>query len=124
MNEAPINKHHESRATSHASSVTPYPSRFTSHASPKSGHVQSRRGRVLMGPARGDDLGARIELDALDTVHVQIAEEGILPPAKGKKGDRHRDRNVYADHADLDLALEAARRSARLGEQRRAVRVG
>src|SRR3954447_11472957 len=54
--------------------------------------VDLRRARI--GPARRNDLGARVELDALRPVHVQIAEERVLPAAKAVVRHRHRDRNV------------------------------
>src|SRR4030095_12245524 len=96
---------------------------LTSHQSclSQSRHVQARCGRVLMRPARCDHFGTRVELDALDTVHVEVAEQRILPAAEGKESDRNRDRHVHPDHADLYLVLEAAGSSTRLGEYRRAV---
>src|SRR6188474_159068 len=45
-------------------------------------HIQARRRRVLVRPARRHRLGARVELDALRAVHVQIAEQRALPPAE------------------------------------------
>src|SRR3954464_3924275 len=86
-------------------------------------HVEPRGRGVLMRPARGDDLGARIELDALDAMHVQIAEERALPAAEREVRHRHGNRHVDADHADLNLVLEAPRGAAGLGKDRRAVRV-
>src|SRR5690242_16293622 len=58
-------------------------------ASAQCRHIEPRRRRVLVGPARGDDLGAGVELDALDAVHVEIAEQGIFPAAEGKERHRH-----------------------------------
>src|SRR5258706_14050547 len=87
------------------------------------GHVEAGSRRVLVWPSCRYDLCARIKLYPLYAVHVQVAEERIFPAAEGIKRDRHRDRHVDADHADLDLILEARRGAARLGEDRGAVRV-
>src|SRR5436190_4237667 len=97
--------------------------RFTVFHLPESGHVEAWRRRVLVGPARGYDLGARIEFDALDAVHVQVAEERALPAAEREVRHRHRNRHVDPDHADLDFVFEAPRGAAGLGEDRRTVRV-
>src|SRR5438552_7523345 len=43
-----------------------------------------RRG---IGPARGDDLAARVEVDRLGPVDVPVAEERRLPPAERVVGD-------------------------------------
>src|SRR5687768_7688213 len=59
--------------------------------------VDLRRRRV--GPARRDDLAARIERDPLRPVDVRVAEERRLPPAERVVRDGHRDRNVDPDHA-------------------------
>src|SRR5919109_890716 len=65
------------------------------------------RGRI--GPARGNDLACRVELNALGSVGVEVAEERALPAAEGVPGNRHRDRHVDPDHADVDVELELAR---------------
>jgi hypothetical protein len=52
-----------------------------------------------------------------------VAEQRPLPAAEGMIGHRHRDRNVDADHADLDAVGEIARRVAIAGEDRGAVAV-
>ena len=54
-------------------------------------------------PARGHRLGPGVEADRIRPVLVQVAEARALPAAEGVVGDRHRDRHVDADHADLDL---------------------
>src|SRR5439155_14289131 len=54
-------------------------------------------------PARGDRLGLGIEADRIRAVLVEIAEARFFPAAKRVVGDRHRDRHVDADHADIDL---------------------
>jgi len=35
-----------------------------------------------VGPARGDDLAARVELDTFAAMDVSVAEQRLLPPAK------------------------------------------
>src|ERR1700732_1939737 len=57
-------------------------------------------------PARGHRLGVGVEADRIRPVLVEIAEAGLLPAAEGVVGDRHRDRHVDADHADIDLGRE------------------
>src|SRR5438552_9043959 len=79
--------------------------------------------RTRVRPAGGDDLAAGVELDPLRPVHVQVAEEGGLPAAEAVVGDRHRDRHVDADHADVDVELELARGSAVAGEDRHPIAV-
>jgi hypothetical protein len=53
-----------------------------------------------------------------------VAEDRGLPAAEGVIGDRHRDRHVDADHADLDVVGEGARGVAVAGEEGRAIAVG
>src|SRR5690348_9810907 len=64
------------------------------------------RARARIGPARRDDLGTRVEVDALGTVHVDVAEQRGLPAPERVVRDGHRDRHVDADHAHLDVELE------------------
>src|SRR5439155_9605811 len=66
--------------------------------------VDLRGGRV--GPARGDDLAAGVEVDAFGAVDMGVAEEAVLPAAEGVVGDRHRNRYVDPDHSRLDVELE------------------
>jgi hypothetical protein len=42
-------------------------------------------------------------------VLVEVAEARALPAAEGVVGQRHRDRHVDADHADIDLRLAKSR---------------
>jgi len=44
-------------------------------------------------------------------VHMQVAEQRLLPAAERIEGHRHGNRHVDADHADLDLVLELACRA-------------
>ena len=76
-----------------------------------------------VGPAGGDDLAAGVEVRAVVAVDVVVAEEGVLPAAEGVVADGDRDRDVDADHAGLDLQLEAAGGAAVAGEDRGAVAV-
>ncbi len=59
-------------------------------------------------PARGDGLGLGPELDRIGAVLVEVTEGGGLPAAEGMIGQRHRDRHVDADHADIDARGEVA----------------
>ena len=60
-------------------------------------------------------------MHALDAVGVGVAEERALPAAEGVIRHGHRDRDVDADHADLDFVLEATRRAPVIREDRAAV---
>src|SRR3984893_9895270 len=92
----------------------------------RSGHRRDRDLRTLLDagrPARGDGLGLGVEADRIRAVLVEIAEAGLLPATEGVIGDRHRNRHVDADHADIDLGGEVARGVAVAGEDRHAVAV-
>src|SRR5690606_24105063 len=67
------------------------------------------------GPARGHGLRLGVEADRIRPVLVEVAEARALPAAEGVVGDRHRDGHVDADHADIDLGGEIARRIAVAG---------
>src|SRR2546429_2726346 len=87
-------------------------------------HRRNRKLRAFLdagGPARGHRLGLGVEANRIRAVLVEIAEAGFLPAAKGIIGDRHRDRHVDADHADIDLGREIARRVAVAGKDRNAI---
>ena len=75
-------------------------------------------------PAAGDGFAAGEEVHAFGAVGVGIAEQRGFPAAEAVVGHRYRDGHVDADHADLDLVLEAPRRAAVVGEDRGAVAVG
>ena len=79
--------------------------------------------RAGIGPARCDDLGPRVELDAFWAVHVEVAEEAVLPATEAVVRHGDRDRHVDADHAGVHLELELAGRSPVAGEDGRAVAV-
>src|SRR3981189_182394 len=74
-------------------------------------------------PARSDGLGLGVEADRIRTMLVEVAEAGLLPASEGVIGNRHRDRHVNADHADIDLGGEIARGVAVAGEDRNAIAV-
>src|SRR4029078_10365778 len=81
-----------------------YQTRIRSLARSREAEIDLARARIR--PARGDDLGPRVELEALGAVHVEVAEQAVLPAAEAVVGDRHRDRHVDADHPRVDLELE------------------
>src|SRR6266702_7494465 len=89
-------------------------------------HRRNRELRALLDagrPARGDGLGLGVEADRIRAVLVEIAEAGLLPAAEGVIGDRHRDRHIEADHADIDLGRKIARGVAVAGEDRDTIAV-
>src|ERR1700760_2350421 len=96
---------------------------------PSTRRLVHRRDRELLAfldagrPARGHRLGLGVEADRIRTMLVEIAEAGLLPATEGVIGDRHRDRHVDADHADIDLCRKVARGVAVAGEDRNAVAI-
>ena len=56
-------------------------------------------------------------------LHVQIAEEGLVPSVEREPGHRGRHANVYANHAAFDPVLELARGLTGAGEDGSAVAV-
>src|SRR5260370_16365527 len=60
------------------------------------------------GPARGHGLGLGIKAHGVGPVLVEVAEARALPAAEGVIGERHRNPEVPAAHADLDAGTEAA----------------
>src|SRR6202041_954464 len=86
---------------------------------PGSIHRRHRELRAFLDarrPARRHGLGLGVEADRIRPVLVEIAEAGFLPAAEGVIGDRHRDRHVDADHADIDLGGKIARGVAVAGK--------
>src|ERR1700749_3092308 len=63
-------------------------------------------------------LDLRPEPDTFGAVLVRVAECRALPAAEGVIGERHRNRDVDADHADIDIRREVARRIAVAREDR------
>src|SRR5258708_8334579 len=89
-------------------------------------HRRDRKLRALLDagrPARGHGLGLGVKADRIRAVLVEIAEAGLLPAAEGVIRNRHRDRHVDADHADIDLGGEVACRVTIAGEDRNAVAI-
>src|SRR5215203_2607484 len=80
--------------------------------------------RRRIGPAAGHDFGARVELDTLRTIHVEVAEKRVLPAAEAVIRHRHGNRYVDPDHSDFYVELELPRRAAIPREDRRTVAVG
>src|SRR3990172_6815958 len=74
-------------------------------------------------PARGDGLGFSVEADRIRPVLIEIAEAGALPAAEVVIGERHRNGEVHAHHADLHAIDEIARGVAVAGEDRNPVAV-
>src|SRR5215831_14852444 len=86
-------------------------------------HAEVRGGVYALAPASGHGLDARVEAHALGAVLVHVAEDRALPAAEGMERQRHRDRNVDADHAAVHLVGEVARDVSVPGEDRHAVAV-
>mmetsp|Transcript_69395 Transcript_69395/g.185184 ORF Transcript_69395/g.185184 Transcript_69395/m.185184 type:complete len:463 (-) Transcript_69395:135-1523(-) len=82
----------------------------------------SLRRRVL--PARHHRLELRVEVHRRLAEEVEVAKQRLLGGAPGEEGQRHRDWDVDAHLADLDLVLELACGAARGGEDHHAVAHG
>src|SRR5690349_3670611 len=74
-------------------------------------------------PAGGHDLLARVELDRVHAVGVEVTDHRVLPAREGKPRDGRGDADVDADHPGLGLRPVAADGGPRLGEDRRGVAV-
>src|SRR5262249_3438981 len=74
-------------------------------------------------PARRHGLGLGVEADRIRSVLVEVAEAGALPAAERVIGERHRNREVDADHADVHPAGEIACGVAVAREDRDAVAI-
>src|SRR6201993_4395767 len=89
-------------------------------------HRRNRKLRAFLDagrPARGHRLGLGVEADRIRAVLVEIAEARFLPDAEGVIGDRHRDRHVDADHADIHARRKVTCRVTVAGEDRYAIAV-
>src|ERR1700691_2385698 len=89
-------------------------------------HRRNRELRAFLDagrPTRRHGLGLGIEADRIRSVLIEIAKAGLLPATEGVIGDRHRDRHVDADHADIDLGGEIAGGVAVAGKDRNAIAV-
>src|SRR2546428_654787 len=60
--------------------------------------VRPESPRSPSAPSGGDDLLARVELDGVAPVGVQVALHRVLPAGEREPGDRRRDPDVDADH--------------------------
>lgn len=60
-------------------------------------------------PAGGGDFLLGEELNAFFALHVEVAEEGVVPAIEGEPGHGGRYADVDADHAALDAVPEFAR---------------
>ena len=100
------------RASRTSALVGSGPHRRTSRVSGgRAAEVELGRRRAAR-PAAGDHLAARVEPHRLRAVDVALAEQRVLPAAERVPADRHRDRHVDADHADVHGPLERAGRVA------------
>src|SRR5438094_542947 len=71
---------------------------------------------VIAVPAAQNRFLPGVEIHALHALHVQIAEETLIPPAEAEQGDWRRHADVHAQHAALDFAHEFSRARAAGGE--------
>ena len=67
--------------------------------------------QLAVGPTGRDRLDLGPEFHAFHAVLVGVAEGRALPAAEGVIGDRHGDRDVDPDHADIDAGGEVAGRA-------------
>src|ERR1017187_4883229 len=75
-------------------------------------------------PAAHGHFQLREELDAFFALHVQVAEEGLVPAVEREPGHGGGHADVDADHAALDAVLEFARGLARTRENGGAISIG
>src|ERR1700678_3533773 len=75
------------------------------------------------GPPRGHCLEASVEAHALHAMYVMITEQRAFPTTEGMIRHRHRDRHIYANHADFHAAEEITSSVAITGKDRGAVPV-
>src|SRR5712664_918167 len=61
-------------------------------------------------PALHDRFVARVKAYALFAINMRVAKQRALPAAERMPGHRYRNRNIDADHADLDAPRKLARR--------------
>jgi hypothetical protein len=71
---------------------------------------------VFRAPQCGRRLILRVELETCSAVESQVTKEASLIATPAEHGERHRNRNVYADLAHVHLGLELACSRARLSE--------
>src|SRR5258708_6848692 len=78
---------------------------------------------VLFSPAFDYDFFVGVELDGVAALAVEIAEEAVLPSAKGEVRHGRGDSDVDADVAGGSFVAEAARGRSAGGEKRRLIAV-
>src|SRR3954468_18208842 len=76
---------------------------------------------VVAVPSGQHALLARVEHHAFDALHVQVAEEALVPAAEAEESHGRGDADVNAEHARLDVADELARARSAGGEDAGAV---
>src|SRR5450830_1630356 len=91
------------------------------HSAQIDGGVHTMVHTVVVEPATGDRLGLSVELHHLLAVRTEITELGTARTGEAEERYWHRNRDIDADLADIDFALELARRCAALGKQASAV---
>src|SRR5271156_1647694 len=92
-------------------------------ASAMGGHGSAHPGANASGPTAGHCLDMGVEAHTFHAMHVMVAKERALPPAKAVEGHRYRDRNVDANHAHLHLVGKGARSVSVAGKDASAVAV-
>src|SRR5690606_32659492 len=85
------------------------------------GYAESAAGKL--SPARGDDLLARVELDRVVAVRVQVAVDRVLPAREREPRHGGCDAHVHADHPGLDAEAVTPRCLAGGREDRAGVAV-
>src|SRR5258707_9157001 len=85
-------------------------------SSAMSRHDRAHAGANPGGPPRSYRLDVGVEANTFHAMDIVIAKQRALPSAKTVKRHGHRDRNVDAYHAHLDLVGKRARRIAITGE--------
>src|SRR4051812_45458364 len=78
---------------------------------------------VRLRPARQRHFLARIELNALVSLDMQIAKERAVPAGEREPGHGGGNAHVDADHAGVEVPLELSRRVTTLRENYGAVAV-
>src|SRR5439155_22280817 len=78
---------------------------------------------VIAVPAAEHGFLPRVEIHALNPLHMQVAEKALVPSAEAEQRDGRGHADVYTDHAALDFAHEFSRARSTGGEDAGAVAV-